>query len=1384
VGGEVKVVMKADLSDVENKVGAIDKRINNMRINISTEQAEKSLDSVEKKINDISGMETPESPIEPSVATEADRDKKSKRQANKRKASKDDTGTVSSDNPDNAPSETDNDVKISIKRANPKKLKCDEKDVSEKSSQETKREPAPEKKESAKDPLSKLLADTMQLMSLGSKLKSGNIGDIIKFIESFSKLKADAISVFGMRQPKIDAAPPIAKMDEGVVRDEWDNKEITSDTDHNIQKKEAIELSKADTPDKHEQADSNTRKQDKTEDISSIALYVQEILGIMKREKVTGQADTTPYKGGEDAGDTEPSRHETKDIKDEISKLNADNTKLGGIETKPDNAVSQKEAVPKRMDAENIPGESKIAKELREFTKAKMPKFIDALGSGGQSASGSLIEGITGKISSRLATVIGKSLLGETGGAALGAAGTAGTAGGAAVAGEAAGTAGAAGAGALTAGSMAIPVAGVAIAAASIIGKKLWDAGKEGSSKALSSDEKVLNTFGSTNQYKSNLHKGSEEWYQVGKEYGYSTGESLSAADAYIKKAGFTNMENTKRDINAIEGMSRAYSMDPTQTADTAGSLNRMGVIKDGDQQKLANMFSEALKRNKMGGREDEQLDVLKSMAENLDYHNVTVSSNDLMGMMNLQSKMVEVNQGFKGEKGANVVSQLNEGIINGGDVVDRLLGWGTEYSGVGGEKGRWAFEQQKAKGIGTDSDEGMQNLTAIVRNFEKMTGKGANSDEFKMMLKQQFGLETDVIEKLMSDPKFVSFLKNSDEQVKELQAVNKSVEKESLPTDIKENLKSYQDSNLAAKQKNINAKENLSETVGNDWLRGTKIFTEADTRAQENRKAVWNWLSGKPNEETDDSNEETDNPAPKHAIGKDYVPYDKYRAELHKGEAVLTKAEADDWRSGSKNEYGITRNLNNASGASSQSSAQNRPTVQQKYQNELLDKELRIVLLRKDLYKDEGQNLDKKTEQQKDEERFLHPGDTPAASEQKPKSLFDNLMSSLGGLFGFGGNGASGMGGSSSPGSSGSQPPRLSSSSGQGITARSQQQETPTASKASSDYNYAGGPGAADTSDLTVKTKLRRESNVTAEQLNEIIDKNAAGYEKTTGRKSLFRGQGDAFIQASKATGINPIDILSQGALESGWGTSSIAYDKKNFFGIGAFDATPYASAYSFGGGNDASSAASAGIIEGAKWIAKNYVDKGQDSFYSMRWNNGVHQYATDPQYDTKVNNIRKSIYGQLPAETVAPAAKPKLAIGKNYIPYDGFEAVLHKGEAVLPRFTADKWRAHRDDPDNASAKRIQELFTSTPISLADNAPTSNTSPPMYLFDNIFPNNTSTTSTQNVNISVNGKILGMDKDNQRIVSSALRDYYSPDKRNPNAGIMALLENNSVRRQR
>lgn len=44
---------------------------------------------------------------------------------------------------------------------------------------------------------------------------------------------------------------------------------------------------------------------------------------------------------------------------------------------------------------------------------------------------------------------------------------------------------------------------------------------------------------------------------------------------------------------------------------------------------------------------------------------------------------------------------------------------------------------------------------------------------------------------------------------------------------------------------------------------------------------------------------------------------------------------------------------------------------------------------------------------------------------------------------------------------------------------------------------------------------------------------------------------------QAGKKYGLNPVAILTQGSIESGWGTSHIAKEHKNYFGITAYGST-----------------------------------------------------------------------------------------------------------------------------------------------------------------------------------------------------------------------------------
>jgi len=89
----------------------------------------------------------------------------------------------------------------------------------------------------------------------------------------------------------------------------------------------------------------------------------------------------------------------------------------------------------------------------------------------------------------------------------------------------------------------------------------------------------------------------------------------------------------------------------------------------------------------------------------------------------------------------------------------------------------------------------------------------------------------------------------------------------------------------------------------------------------------------------------------------------------------------------------------------------------------------------------------------------------------------------------------------------------------------------------------------------------LRKPSNVTATQINNYI----ASYENSTGKKSVFSGKGQTFINTARKYGLNELFFAAFAIHESAYGTSIIAKSKNNLFGLGAFDSAPYDSAYYF---------------------------------------------------------------------------------------------------------------------------------------------------------------------------------------------------------------------------
>ena len=143
--------------------------------------------------------------------------------------------------------------------------------------------------------------------------------------------------------------------------------------------------------------------------------------------------------------------------------------------------------------------------------------------------------------------------------------------------------------------------------------------------------------------------------------------------------------------------------------------------------------------------------------------------------------------------------------------------------------------------------------------------------------------------------------------------------------------------------------------------------------------------------------------------------------------------------------------------------------------------------------------------------------------------------------------------------------------------------------------------------------SNLKSRSNYTAADINRLYSLMGANNGKLAGKGATFKA-------AEQKYGVNALYLVAHSALESAWGKSQIAKDKNNFFGIAAYDSTPYTSATKF---DDVDS----GILGAARWIDRNYLsNKGYPANGAYLGNKagGMNvNYATAPYWGESIASI-----------------------------------------------------------------------------------------------------------------------------------------------------------------
>ena len=163
----------------------------------------------------------------------------------------------------------------------------------------------------------------------------------------------------------------------------------------------------------------------------------------------------------------------------------------------------------------------------------------------------------------------------------------------------------------------------------------------------------------------------------------------------------------------------------------------------------------------------------------------------------------------------------------------------------------------------------------------------------------------------------------------------------------------------------------------------------------------------------------------------------------------------------------------------------------------------------------------------------------------------------------------------------------------------------------------------------VNIDMELNKSSNLTEDDYSNIFS------DLPQDTSDIIKDNYIHFKEAEEDYDINGIFLAAIAIHESNWGNSQIANDKKNLFGFGAYDESPYESSFNF---DDYAE----GIDNVAKFLVNNYLNPpgteiyddeiAEGKYYNGPTVKGVNtRYASDPEWYNKVFNHMEALYEKL---------------------------------------------------------------------------------------------------------------------------------------------------------
>lgn len=677
----------------------------------------------------------------------------------------------------------------------------------------------------------------------------------------------------------------------------------------------------------------------------------------------------------------------------------------------------------------------------------------------------------------------------------------------------------------------------------------------------------------------------------------YSREETAIDMENFISQAGAeSSLDNLSKDVGALQEGALAIGASKNSVIQGGSQLKRVGALKDGEMGNYLNIVTGIVDKAKANGREDEVIKNLEHIVDNTYATQLKLSDVQVQNLADAQANLTDI-LGVDYEKGAEIANTMNSALIGSSSDYNFMTQAIMSANGWEGFEGMHKAKRQLAQGLSNPN-----NLNNLIDQYASM-GENMSQDSLSEVILQSglVGNNIELADKLAEKlPEF----KNMDEDTR-AESI-KQLENEYAQTD---------DAYTKTIDANVADIATWFGEIYNDIKNGvlgrlTGIGDSGEEVETENMAdSIREFISGG-NSDTGEGEEGKEN--------------------ISRFEKIRLNALANTAQYGSpfSDETAIGRGINNITQFTNKFSPIGR--INKKITKfmlgledgshatgleyvprdnylanlhegeQVLTKQQASLLRRGSSRKDnDPENLIVSSRNRINEKarKNLEEEDTVL---EKRKSIEETFYKSI---------------------------QMLDSAIGQLVNADlTMKLEGNGTTDDSGSVVGSGNVGSLSTSDF-LNYDLNGISESGGDPTHGLTEQQVNAYlNSKTKQGSTMRNQGKAYLQASKESGLDIWYLIAHSALETGWGSSNISGSKSNMYGIGAFDNSPYASAYGYDN-------ASAGIIEGAKWIAKNYANGQyqQDTLDKMRHNNGTHEYATDDSWSNKIAEIMSGVSSSL---------------------------------------------------------------------------------------------------------------------------------------------------------